>query len=186
MSILTHKKNIENYPPRFRNCTFDNYITNKGNVTAYEYVKNSNKNQETGFMLSGNCGTGKTHLLYAFARQNNVFVNYIIHNSEFLNNLKAEFKNNENEVLDYYSSTPVLFIDDFGVEKTTEWALEQIYLLLNRRYINCLPIFLTTNLSISELEQKFGKRIVSRLFEMVKFLKIESFDYRKKNGLNKR
>jgi DNA replication protein DnaC len=64
--------------------------------------------------------------------------------------------------LDYIRRVPVLALDDLGAEKTTEWAAEQIYEVLNYRYVKRKPTLVTSNLAPKELPDYDG-RLASRL-----------------------
>ena len=41
---------------------------------------------------------------------------------------------------------PLLIMDDFGTQNATAWAQEKLFQILNYRYINRLPLVVTTNL----------------------------------------
>jgi DNA replication protein DnaC len=72
-----------------------------------------------------------------------------------------------------------LCLDDLGAEKTTEYAITTLYLIIDRRIRNEMQTIITTNLSLDEIEATLGARIASRLAEM-KIIKINMPDYRKK------
>ena len=96
----------------------------------------------------------------------------------------------------------VLLLDDLGSSKPSPWALETVGHILNTRYNERLTTLLTTNYldapartpvitaprlpsgqSVStsredSLEERLGKRIRSRLYEMCKTIEIVSRDYR--------
>jgi DNA replication protein DnaC len=68
--------------------------------------------------------------------------------------------------LERLSAVDLLHIDDVGAENRTDWALEQLYTIVNTRYEERRSIVLTTNLDHGELSEQVGERIVSRLVEM--------------------
>lgn len=88
----------------------------------------------------------------------------------------------EESVVEKYSHCPVLVLDDLGVEKTTEWALQTLYIILNNRYSNFMQTIITSNLSIEEIGEKLGDRIASRIAGMCKIVKLTGKDRRVKNG----
>lgn len=53
--------------------------------------------------------------------------------------------------MNLYSSVDLLVIDDLGKEKPTEWVLEKLFLIVNNRYNNYLPIVITTNYNRNQL-----------------------------------
>ena len=63
----------------------------------------------------------------------------------------------------------LLIIDDLGAERSTDFALEKVYDIVDSRYRAKLPIILTTNLSMTEMKESADiryTRIYDRIFEM--------------------
>lgn len=161
---------------------------------------------EKGAYLYGPCGTGKTHLLAAIMRER--IINHKIEKSiseynglsmflepetngfpmfisipELLLEIRATFKeknsgNGEKEIIGYYAKCPTLMIDDIGTEKPTEWAMQTLYLLIDRRYREDRATFFTSNLTLGELSDRFSDRISSRIAGMCKVVKMEGKDRR--------
>jgi DNA replication protein DnaC len=63
-------------------------------------------------------------------------------------------------------SVDLLHLDDLGAERSTDWVLEQLYAIVDRRYNDERSIVFTTNLEEPELTAQVGARTVSRLVEM--------------------
>jgi len=147
----------------------------------------------------GKAGTGKTinaiHLMLSHMRmcystllvEENCYMDIgeclFITVPEFLNELKKTFQDTyvstEFEILDKYSNADFLVLDDFGVEKTSDWSYSVLYLLLNRRYENMKPTVITSNLSLSQIATKLeDERITSRINSMCKVLECTKI-YRK-------
>jgi DNA replication protein DnaC len=76
----------------------------------------------------------------------------------------------------------VLFLDDLGAEKASDWVKEQLYIVLNERYNWCRPTMFTTNLRMKEIAEHYGERFASRLVEMCEVIKIEAPDRRLEKG----
>jgi DNA replication protein DnaC len=53
-----------------------------------------------------------------------------------------------------------------GAENLTGFVQDRFYLIINERYEGCKPVIITTNLSEEQMENRLGKRIVSRIWEM--------------------
>ena len=68
-----------------------------------------------------------------------------------LNELNDSFSG-RNDVVDRLCGHPLLIIDDFGMERGTEYALEQIYNIVDSRYRSRKPLIVTTNLTLEELK----------------------------------
>ena len=64
------------------------------------------------------------------------------------------------------TSVDLLHLDDLGAESRSEWVLEQLYAIVDRRYEDQRSIVVTTNLPLGELEAQIGARTVSRLGEI--------------------
>lgn len=56
-----------------------------------------------------------------------------------------------------------LILDDLGLERPTDWTIERLYALVNRRWLEERPTIATTNLSPQALEEAVGARMFSRL-----------------------
>lgn len=171
-------------PAKFMGCSFDNF-TGGDQVKAIcrTFPKES-------ILLSGKTGCGKTHLAVATLREfiikseTPIYSNPIfITSPELLLHIRSCFATNSDEfaLVDRYSKAPVLILDDLGADKATEWAVNTLYLIIDRRNKDLLPTFITTNLSIQEIENQYGARIASRLSDM-KIVEIKMADYRKRRA----
>lgn len=72
----------------------------------------------------------------------------------------------ESKVIEKYTSTPCLILDDIGVEKITEWTLQTLYTIIDRRYKDMKQTLITSNIGLKELRDNLGERIPSRIAEM--------------------
>ena len=68
-----------------------------------------------------------------------------------LNDLAASYKD-RNEYIARFCSFPLLILDDFGMERGTEYGLEQVYNVIDSRYRSRKPLIVTTNLTLEELQ----------------------------------
>lgn len=87
-----------------------------------------------------------------------------------------------------FSHYPLLIIDDLGIERNTEYALEQVYAVIDERYKAGLPVIITTNLTMDELRRPADvahARIYSRVLEMCTPVQITGEDRRQKIGSRK-
>ena len=126
-----------------------------------------------GFFLCGKTGSGKTCLSVVFAKeltktQKNIYFQNV---PELLFEIKGTF-DQENKVFNDYglickwAEKPYLILDDLGAEKVTEYVRQSLYTLINKRYLDNLPTFITSNLSLDEISARLDDRIASRIFEM--------------------
>jgi len=107
---------------------------------------------------------------------------------ELLLEIRSSFGNNpsasEDEIISKYSGVKVLILDDLGAEKASDFAIQSLYLVIDRRNRELKPTIVTTNLSLAEIETRLNGRIASRLSEM-KIIKLSMPDHRKKRAASK-
>lgn len=77
---------------------------------------------------------------------------------------------------------PLLLLDDLAAERGSEWTTEVLYRLLDHRYAWCLPTIITTNVPPTEVRERLGDRIASRLNGMGRRVVIEGPDRRTHPG----
>jgi DNA replication protein DnaC len=177
-------------PKAYVNCSFDNFQGNEKLISDLKQI-----NHEDGIVLRGNTGCGKTHLAIAIAKaiptewhsiKGDVVPGAVFTTTpELLLKIRSSFredsKESEENLINYYSGGDLLILDDLGSEKTTDFAITTLYIIIDRRIRECRQTIITTNLSQEEIEKVFGARISSRLAGMVN-IKINMPDYRKKRG----
>jgi DNA replication protein DnaC len=136
-----------------------------------------------GILLIGKCGTGKTATFRIFKE----IVKHSRKNAFSIissNKVVKEYELNTSS-FDKYASRKFCF-DDFGTENISKYygKTEEIFkTLLEERYINFiekdLKPYLTTNLSIEQIKQRYGERLHSRIFEMFNIILLDGNDRRK-------
>jgi DNA replication protein DnaC len=215
-------------PRRYEHCDFENFDTGlwegqegyppastaawdrslaQAKVVIEAFAKNYPAGGETGLLLMGPCGVGKTHLAVAALRQlmqrghQTRFYDY----RELLKEIQASYDPNnpvsEMGVLEPVFESEVVLIDDLGASKPSPWALETIGHILNKRYNEKRVTLLTTNYLDSaeassapvrmpsgqavaptredSLTERLGQRVRSRLYEMCRTVEIAAPDYRR-------
>lgn len=128
--------------------------------------------------LFGNTGVGKTFLTEAMANKLINLGNIVMFTSSFnLNNVFMEyhkaFEDSKQNIIAPYLDCDVLIIDDLGTEPIYKnVTLEYLYLIVNERYNMGKSIVFSTNLTPSEFRDRYGERILSRLFNKTNSLAI--------------
>lgn len=135
-------------------------------VERWEQMKAGNH----GLLLWGQVGTGKSFLAgcIANALMEQEIPVCMTNFAAILNDLAASFTG-RNEYISRLCSFPLLIIDDFGMERGTEYSLEQVYNVIDSRYRSRKPLIVTTNLTLEELqhpEDTAHARIYDRVLEM--------------------
>lgn len=140
--------------------------------------------------LTGTPGTGKTHLMFALAKEQiergagekTSFIMYqgkevsqiyaaFISVPELISKIRSTWKSfdenqSESFIVELYSTCQYLYLDDFGAECAKDWAFDVLYRVIDYRWNNELPIVLSSNLSVENLVDDFSRRIMSRILGM--------------------
>lgn len=74
---------------------------------------------------------------------------------------------------------PLLFVDDLGAEKPSEWTKERIYEVVDDRYANLRPFIVTSNLPPNRISESVGERVASRLQEIATPVPLVGVDRRR-------
>ena len=158
---------------------------------AHRYVEQwqTMRAENLGLFLWGGVGTGKSFLAGCIANalmEQEVPVRMTSF-ARILNELNSSFSG-RNEVVDKLCRYPLLIIDDFGMERGTEYALEQIYNIVDSRYRSRKPLIVTTNLTLDEIrypQDTAHARIYDRLLEMCIPVSCIGVSFRKENAQEK-
>ncbi len=174
----------------FRAMTFDTFNlqgrgsvkdSNKSMEMAYQNAKNYASHPNGWLFLTGKFGCGKTHLAAAIA-------NEIIQNGtrtlfltvpDLLDWLRYTFSGQDTSFEERFSEirdVPFLVLDDLGTQNSTPWAQEKLFQIINHRYVNKLPTVITSNLEVSEIDERVSSRLNDR--DLVVNITITAPDYR--------
>ena len=158
---------------------------------AHFYVENWTAMQEEniGYLLWGGVGTGKSYFSGCIANalmEQEVAVR-MTNFALILNDLTASFKG-RNEYIARLCRAPLLILDDFGMERGTEYGLEQVYNVVDSRYRSRRPLIVTTNLSLQDLQHPKDTahaRIYDRLLEMCAPIRFSGENFRRATAQDK-
>ena len=152
---------------------------------AHSYVEHwpEMKATATGLLLWGNVGTGKSFFAGCIANALlDQGVPVLMTNfSRILSALTGMFSDDRNKYIDSLNHYSLLIIDDLGMERGTEYALEQVFNVIDARLRSNLPLIVTTNLTLEELKHPADlahERIYSRVLERCIPLKINNQNIR--------
>lgn len=182
----------EQFPVRYRPAVADH-----SDVLAWVETWRSNPATCSSLLLTGNVGTGKTWQGYGAVRAAVTAVpmrhrgepgswrawqitKWIATTSaDMYAALRPQPKRDTEAELARYRETELLFIDDLGAAKTSEWVEEVTYRIIGGRYDAMLPTIYTSNLPTAELRDVLGNRITSRLAETTTRVKLTGEDRRR-------
>ena len=158
---------------------------------AHRYVEQwqTMRSENLGLLLWGGVGTGKSFLAGCIA---NALMELEVpvrmtNFARIMNELNSSFSG-RNAVVDKLCRYPLLIIDDFGMERGTEYALEQVYNIVDSRYRSQKPLIVTTNLTLDEirhLQDTAHARIYDRILEMCVPISCIGASLRKENAQKK-
>lgn len=178
---------------RYYNLGFESYdrdLMPKAYDTVLKFAEDFLNNKGNGLILTGDVGTGKTHLATAIA--NHVikcygvavyFVNYV----ELLAEMRAAFSTNTGNVAKIEANmceSALLIIDDLGKEKQSMFTNELLYRVVNKRYKERLPLIITSNYGLQDLSYRLDYAVFSRIVGMCKAVDMRGNDYRVKEYLD--
>lgn len=180
----------------FKAANFDNYQKNSRNEKhlsiAKNYCKEFKKMYENnqGLLLYGTVGTGKSYTAACIA-------NYLLdHNTSvvmtsfvrILQEIQGFDREKEKTFINKLNSVCLLIIDDLGAERSTDYALERVYGIIDNRYRAKKPLILTTNLTLNQMQATSDiryERIYDRVFEMCYPLEFKGISWRKREAANR-
>ncbi|MGC2194993.1 MAG: ATP-binding protein [Terriglobales bacterium] len=201
-------------PTRYEHCELPSFTTDfpgahpslaLAHIAAARFAQEYDPGDGTGLLLIGKIGTGKTHLGVGIIKEliltrgvSCLFYDYRELLKQIQNSYNASVQTTELDVLRPVFDTEVLFLDELGAVKPTEWVWDTVSLILNTRYNNNRTTIITTNfedqaaagvmISMSPtravreetLGDRIGERMRSRLHEMCRIIKLDGLDFRQK------
>lgn len=203
-------------PARYCTAKLDSFTNFSGNgkeVTRNlsTWIREFDIDNPKGLILGGPVGVGKTYLLAAIAKNfankgiSVRFVDFFL----LLQELKTGYAQDKNDsrVLNEAIAVDVLFIDELGKGRNSDWELSILDQLVMGRYNQNKVMICSTNYDFKpnervnmtngslddkrpgafeldrfeNLEQRIGSRIYSRLVESSDLIELTGDDYRKRN-----
>jgi DNA replication protein DnaC len=178
-------------PARYRGVSFDrppvsdmarDMTTRHVVQAARTYLEELDANIEAGkgLWFMGGTGTGKTTLGMLIAKEALAAGKTvgIYFTPKLLTRIRQTYQeaDTENAYAQFFervTSVDLLYIDDLGSERHTDWVVEQLYAVVNERYENQRPLIVTSNADNDvvdegpkQLKEQIGSRTVSRLIEI--------------------
>lgn len=168
--------NYAGIPIRFRDRTIENFIAETDGqkealAAAQAFMARWPEHRKAGtsVVFSGTPGTGKSHLAIAILQAvmetgTGMYLN-VLDLVRMVRDTWRRTGQTETELLNVLGGLDLLVIDEVGVQYGTDGEQVILFDVLNRRYRDCRPTILLTNLKSKEFEQYVGARIFDRLKE---------------------
>ena len=176
MSKMFEGKTLANFDP-------------KKQPAAYKLIKGYDLIGGSSIILSGNYGTGKTHLAFALLdryikewpatgenhwgiKYERSFPVHFTNENRLLSRIRMTYQDgageNEEQIYGQLRTCELLIIDDVGKVKPRDYNfLQGVYFrIIDDRYNDKRAVLLTTNFSLSELDAHIGGASSDRLNEM--------------------
>lgn len=159
----------------FAEKSFDNFLIDNPSYApaeraslrmAFDVARKYAEFPQGWLLLEGSYGCGKTHLAAAIA---NIRLRHgegvlFITSPDLLDHLRSAYAPNSevtyDETFERVRNTPLLILDDLGVENPSAWAQEKLFQLLNYRYNHNLSTIITTNAAIERLDDRIRSRLL--------------------------
>ncbi len=184
--VMRIRKGFCIHDRRLLDCTFENdagILPQLKSARIYVDTWPERLANNDGLMLWGDVGTGKS--FYAACIANALIERGVpvlmTSFPKILNGLSGFYSEDKNEFIASMMRYDLLVIDDFGVERDTEYALEQVFHVIDERYKTGKPLILTTNLSLSTLKNPpdlAHRRIYDRVLSMCVPVRFSGKSYR--------
>lgn len=177
----------------FRTACFANYQIRNGNERhlkvakkyCIEFSKMYERNQ--GLLFWGTVGTGKSYTAacianYLLEANTSVVMTSFV---RILQEMQGFDREREETFTNKLNSVKLLIIDDLGAERSTDYALEKVYGIIDNRYRAKKPLILTTNLTLRQMQEATDiryARIYDRIFEMCYPMEFSGVSWRKREA----
>ena len=190
LDIVAKNRSIGLPDSSLRKHTFENDLgyNPKQMRMAKRYVQHWEelRKNATGLLLWGDVGTGKSFIAGCIANALlDKGVPVIMTNfARLLNKLTDMYAGDRNAYIDSFKRYPLMIIDDLGVERNSEFAREQVFSVIDSRYRSELPMIVTTNLTLKELqhpEDLSRSRIYDRVLERCLPIRVNDQNIRELN-----
>ncbi|RRR75568.1 MAG: AAA family ATPase [Candidatus Viridilinea halotolerans] len=158
--------------PGYQQMTFETFDTSDTCsiiTTTYCHAQTYAQRPQGNFVLIGGYGTGKTHLATAIAHVRYAAGDRVLLKTcaGMLNLLRASFRDDAEGYerrLERIITADLLVIDDLGAERATEWADEQLFLIINERIMAQRPMVITSNQRPDALDRRIASRLQRAMF----------------------
>lgn len=173
---------LETVPEDYRTARFADIEVRhqeaiRGWVDLFSNQEHAPKVLGPNLLITGPVGTGKTHVGFVAGRY--IWKRGFTAWDERVMPLRfrywpvvgliSELRKDENRrddkglTMKYVERSSVIYLDDIGAMRQTEWVLDELYLVLETRRSACRPVIATTNLPLPALKDYLGEAAFSRL-----------------------
>ena len=152
--------------------TFENFTAREGTHEAVKATQAFCRGEGASILvLVGTTGSGKSHLIEAVGRTiltSGESVRYELV-ADYIDRYRASYSQSSDidaaTLPGWYGTFSTMLLDDLDLERQTEFATEKLTQIVETRMQHGGRLIITTNLNYGEVEQKYGTRLASRLWD---------------------
>lgn len=144
---------------------------------------------DKGLLIIGGVGCGKTSMLRAFYEIGREIYDkyrdtFMLFRMISCNSLVREYENLEQQERDFFFKKYIngtMYFDDFGTEpEASNFGKRNLMKdILEERYLKEKKCYLTTNLTLNQIEEKYGFRVYDRIKEAFNVIIMDGKSFRK-------
>lgn len=176
----SERKQLASIPERYADKTFQTWQSTTDQQkqaceAAWHYAdrfKTAARKTGRCMLLTGNMGTGKTHLSCAIAHEILSRGMSVIYTTamEMLDRLRSTYdtksrSETKNEALAAFADADLLIIDELGMSWGTDSERVELFGIFNARYNTKKPTLISCNVAPEEVRVILGERIYDRITE---------------------
>lgn len=155
---------VDLVPQRYHGATIDDVAGCGLSSDDQARLRAWSDKPDRNLVLLGPVGTGKTHMAWACMREPYLAGMRVRGGSllRVLDQMRPSEDGNPSTTHDMCGAD-ITFLDDLGVERATEWTMQQVHRILDDRHADVLPTVVTSNLEPPDLKVALGEATYSRL-----------------------
>lgn len=192
MEVVARLRELSLMDVKFKDAVFENFKSNKENernlklCRRYATAFDKMLEKAQGLLMWGDVGTGKSFAAACIANHLlNSKVPVVMTSFVKILEIIDKDRDEESTIIARLGRAKLVVFDDLGAERSTDYAIEKVYNIIDSRYRSGLPMILTTNLTLDAMQNETDiryKRIFDRIFETCYPMQFTGVSWRMKSA----